>query len=358
MRKRVGAIRALGRKIGRPVKLMEVCGTHTMAAFRSGLRHLLPENVSLLSGPGCPVCVTPNEYLDRAIAIAEQSDTMVATFGDMVRVPGTRESLETVRAGGARIHVVYSPAEAVVFARENPGTRVVFLGVGFETTTPAIAWTIKEAAGNQVDNYSVLCGHKTIPRAMSALCAAGELDLDGFICPGHVSIVIGADAYGPVCRECGLPCVVTGFEAADMLQGVEMLLRQIAENRSEVENQYTRCVRDKGNTTALGLIEEVFEQCDASWRGIGVIPGSGLKIRGCFAAHDADRVFEKISVPPGRERSGCICGQVMRGIKTPHDCALFGKACTPSQPVGACMVSSEGTCAAYYKYARKNGDME
>ncbi|MFO7870614.1 MAG: hydrogenase formation protein HypD, partial [Kiritimatiellia bacterium] len=326
---------------------------------------LLPRTVRLLSGPGCPVCVTPAAYLDRAIALSFSPDTVVATFGDMVRVPGTESSLERASAEGGSVRVVYSPADALKFAENEPGTRVVFLGVGFETTAPAVAWTVKEARNRSISNYSVLCGHKTIPEAMEALLSAGEASIDGFMCPGHVSVITGANAYSKLCAEYGVPCVVAGFEAADMAKAIAMLVRQVSEGRSEVEIQYTRSVDAEGNLEALKLCGEVFEPCDAVWRGLGTIPHSGLKIRGEFSGHDAETVMEKeiSDAVTGADEDagdppGCICGEVLRGIAVPPDCPLFGKRCTPGTPVGPCMVSSEGTCAAYYRYGgeRKTGD--
>lgn len=346
----IRSVRDLAERIGRPVKLMEVCGTHTMAAFRSGLRSILPANVSLLSGPGCPVCVTPNGYLDLALAIAEQPDTVVATFGDMVRVPGSRSSLEQARARGARVRVVYSALDALEEARRSPAVRVVFLGVGFETTVPGTAWAIKEAQGS-VPNFFVLGAHKTMPRAMTVLLEGGKVQIDGFLCPGHVSVVIGSKPYEFIAREHGIPCVVTGFEPADLVAGIEMLLRQIAEKRSEVEIQYARSVTREGNAKARAAIEDVFEESDAEWRGLGRIPGSGLDIRDDFARRDAARAFAEIRVPAPSEPKGCRCGDVLRGACTPAECPLFRRACTPDGPVGACMVSSEGTCAAYFKYS-------
>ncbi len=347
----ISKVNRLAAEIARPVKIMEVCGTHTMAAFRSGLRSLLPANVSLLSGPGCPVCVTPNGYLDKAIAIARRPDTIVATFGDMVRVPGSESSLEYARAQGASIRIVYSPAEALEEAVANRLRQVVFLGIGFETTIPGIAWTIKEAAQKNITNYSVLCGHKIIPPAMEALLQ-GKVGIDGFMCPGHVSVIIGANAYKPLCSSYHIPCVVTGFEPFDMIVGIKMLLKQINDNQSTVEIQYARSVTEQGNQSAQQLIDEVFEVCDTSWRGVGTIPDSGLRIREKFSAHDSEKKFTDLEVPETREHPGCICGEILRGMKTPCDCGLFRKACTPATPVGACMVSSEGTCAAYYKYAK------
>jgi hydrogenase expression/formation protein HypD len=348
---RLASIRELQRRAGRPLRFMEVCGTHTMAAFRTGLRALLPPEVTLLSGPGCPVCVTDDSYIDAAIALAGLPDTRVATFGDMMRVPGTESSLERARAGGAQVRVVYSPLDALQEAQENPQRRVVFLGVGFETTAPTVAWTLRAAAEAGLANYSVLCAHKTMPQAMAALLAGGQVRIDGFLCPGHVSAVIGADAYAFIARDHGIPCVVAGFEAADMAEGIEMLARQIVEKRAEVEVQYRRAVDRAGNPLARAAIEEVFEPDDAPWRGIGVIPGSGLRIRSRFAAHDAARLFSPLDLPRPRAHSGCRCGDVLRGAITPPQCPLFARRCTPEAPVGPCMVSSEGACAAWFRYA-------
>lgn len=346
----LGRLRELADRIDRPVRIMEVCGTHTMAAFRTGLRSLLPSNVSLLSGPGCPVCVTPNGYMDFAVALAECPDVVVSTFGDMLRVPGSRSSLERARAEGADVRVVYSPLDALETAGKNPERRVVFLGVGFETTTPTVAWTLREAARAGVANYSVLGAHKTIPEAMQAILESDDVRIDGFLCPGHVSVIIGSGAYESLCRQSGIPCVVAGFEAVDMAKAMEMILLQIVEDRGEVEVEYSRSVTVDGNREAQGVCAEVFEKSDAEWRGIGVIPGSGLRIRKAFESHDAEKVFTGIEVLPAVEAEGCICGDVLRGSRTPADCPQFGRSCTPSSPIGPCMVSSEGTCAAHFKY--------
>lgn len=347
-------IRALAMSIGRPVKFMEVCGTHTVAAFRTGLRSLLPENVQLISGPGCPVCVTPNNYLDRAIAISRKPDVIITSFGDMLRVPGTESSLECERALGADVRVVYSPMDALLLAQKEPAKKLVFLGVGFETTTPAVAWVIKEAAEKRISNFHVLPAHKTIPEAMMALVSCEELMLDGFLCPGHVSVITGTGIYEAVSRKHNTPCVVAGFEAADMAGGILMLMEQVFENIAEVEIEYTRSVDHNGNAKARLICDEVFEKCDAEWRGLGVIPGSGLKIRERFSVVDAEYEFGDLDVPAPEDGQGCRCGDVLRGMIQPVDCPLFGKKCTPSNPVGACMVSSEGSCAAYYKYAKRN----
>lgn len=340
---------AAGRR--EPMTFMEVCGTHTMAIYQYGIRSLLPPQVRLISGPGCPVCVTPVGYVDKAVACSRLPDTIIATFGDMVRVPGSTSSLMQERARGADVRVVYSPLDALSIAEKNPGKRVIFLGVGFETTTPTIAGTILTACNRGIANFFVLASHKTIPIPMQVLSADPELGLDGYICPAHVSAVIGADAYRFLAEEHGVPCVVTGFEPADLLHGVTMLVRQVVEGRSAVEIQYRRFVTSEGNRKAREMVARVFTPCDAVWRGIGVIPGSGLEISGDFAGFDAEKALP-MEVEESREPEGCLCGEVLKGKIAPMECPLFGTACTPEDPVGACMVSSEGSCAAAYKYGQ------
>jgi len=342
----------LAGRLGRHVTFMEVCGTHTMAVSRSGLRSLLPANVRLISGPGCPVCVTDTGYMDAAVELARRPGVMVTTFGDLVRVPGSRSSLERERAAGADVRVVYSPSDALVLARENPDKQVVFLGVGFETTVPTVAWTIKKAAQEGVGNFSVLAAHKTMPFAMEALLKDREVKIDGFICPGHVSVITGAKLYRFIPERYGIPCVVCGFEAVDVIQCVAMLLAQLIEKRAAVEIEYTRSVNEDGNLAAQRLIAEVFEECDAAWRGIGVIPRSGLAIRPEFGRWDTAKVFG-VRWGEAKPHPGCRCGDVLRGVLTPMACPLFAQSCTPLNPLGPCMVSSEGTCAAYYRYERK-----
>jgi hydrogenase expression/formation protein HypD len=345
-------IKELAQRVGRDVTFMEVCGTHTMAAFRSGLRQLLPANVKLISGPGCPVCVTDTNYIDAAIKLARRPDVIVATFGDLMRVPGTESSLERERAAGASVRVVYSPTDALALARENAGRKVVFLGVGFETTAPTIAASIVSAAKEGLMNYFVLAAHKTMPQAMEALLHDQEVKVDGFMCPGHVSVITGSAMYRPVCEKYRIPCVVAGFEPWDMLKATEMLLAQVVEGRAAVEVEYSRSVTERGNPAAQQLLAEVFEECDAGWRGIGNIPRSGLAIREKYAAFDAAKVFG-VKFEPATPHPGCRCGDVLRGVITPLDCKLFATACTPTNPFGPCMVSSEGTCAAYFKYERR-----
>lgn len=351
-----GAVLALAGRIkklvaGRcsPMTFMEICGTHTMAIYQYGIRSLLPPEVRLISGPGCPVCVTPIGYVDKAVAYSRLPKTIIASFGDMLRVPGSSSSLQEERARGADVRIVYSPLDAVKLAERNPDLRVVFLGVGFETTAPTIAGSILTAAEKKVGNFFVLASHKTIPLPMAVLTSDPELGLDGYLCPAHVSAIIGADAYRPLAEEHGVACVVTGFEPTDVMQGVEMLARQVVEGRSEVENQYSRVVKTEGNRKAQEVLSRVFIPCDSTWRGIGVIAGSGLAIGEEFASFDAEKAFT-VEVEEPQEPEGCLCGEILKGKIAPRQCPLFGTGCTPESPVGACMVSSEGTCAAAFKY--------
>ncbi len=332
------------------IGLMEVCGTHTNTIFRSGIMSLLPYNISHLSGPGCPVCVTPNHYLDQAISYSRLPDVIIASFGDMIRVPGSTSSLEKEKGRGGDIRVVYSPLESVEFAKKNPGKKVVFLGVGFETTAPLVASTIITCREEGLSNLFVLSGHKLIPPAMMALLESKEVKIDGFICPGHVSTIIGKKPYQPLVDNFGIPSVIIGFEPLDLLEGFWMLARQIANReKPKVEIQYKRVVREEGNRRALTLMNEVFEVGDSEWRGLGIVPDSGLFIRDKYSDFDADKNID-VEVEPTREHPGCSCGEVLRGVKKPPECKLFKKVCTPENPIGPCMVSSEGTCAAYYKY--------
>jgi hydrogenase expression/formation protein HypD len=345
-RKIVDKIRAASRK---KVRLMEVCGTHTMAIFRSGIRSLLPETITLLSGPGCPVCVTSRQEVDSFIKLTGIRDVIVATFGDLMKVPGTHSSLQEERSEGKEIRVVYSTFDALDIAQKNPQKEVTFLGVGFETTAPTIAASILEAEKRKLENFSVLSAQKLIPPALAALMAADDARLGGFICPGHVSVIIGSRAYLPVVETYHTPCVVSGFEPADVLQAIYMLIRQIEEGDAKLENEYRRAVTFKGNEKARQMMYQVFEPIDAAWRGIGTIPQSGLKIRREFDRFDAEKRFD-LSVPDSKEPKGCACGEILMGMTTPPECLLYKKLCTPSHPVGPCMVSTEGTCAAYYKY--------
>ena len=336
------------------ITLMEVCGTHTMAIARYGIRNLLPPNIRLLSGPGCPVCVTPNSDIDRAISYSKKENTIIATFGDMMKVPGSSSSLSKEKSLGRDVRVVYSTTDAVRLAIQNPTKRVIFLGVGFETTAPTVAASIRDAKERGLRNYYVLSAHKLIPPALKALLDDKEVKIDGFILPGHVSTITGTKVYEFIPKDYGVGCVVAGFEPLDILQTILMLIKQIRNRDPKVENQYTRSVKKEGNLKAKMLIEEVFQPCDAEWRGLGNIPKSGLGMREEYADFDAERKIS-VEVEETKEHPGCICGEVLRGRNIPLDCSLFGKGCTPENPVGPCMVSSEGTCAAYYRYRMQNG---
>lgn len=332
------------------INLMEVCGGHTITIFKYGIRKLLPDNLNLISGPGCPVCVTSNDFIDRAIAISHLDDVIITTFGDMIRVPGSDSSLSKEKASGADIRICYSPMDAVDIAENSPDSEIVFLGIGFETTAPLVAASILAAKSKSLNNFSVLSSHKTMPQAMKALLDSGDIALNGFICPGHVSTITGIGMYEFLAKDYKMPCVVSGFEPVDMLETIFMLVKQIAEGRSEVENQYVRSVKPEGNTKAVKLMNEVFEPTDMPWRGLGVITGSGLKIKEKYQDFDAYKKFQ-VDFPEPKEFPGCICGDIMRGVKVPTQCKLFKKVCTPEDPKGACMVSDEGTCATYLKYA-------
>jgi len=331
------------------VNLMEVCGTHTVAIFKQGIKGMLPENISLLSGPGCPVCVTSQEDIDKVIDLVKKRDVIIATFGDMLRVPGTNSSLEEERSKGADIRVIYSPREALRIAGENPSKRVILLAIGFETTSPLIAACLQDARKERIQNFLIFSTHKLIPPAMEALLKSKEVNIDGFICPGHVSVTIGSNAYRFIAREYKVPCVITGFEPVDVLQSIFMLMKQIKENRAEVEIQYFRAVRPEGNRIAQELISEVFEVTDVFWRGLGTIPKSGLRLNRRFSDFDAEREFRP-EAAESKENPDCSCGEVLRGVKKPTECKLYKRICTPERPYGPCMVSSEGACAAYYRY--------
>lgn len=346
-----GNICRMAERLERPVSFMEVCGTHTMSIYQYGIRSLLPEKVRLVSGPGCPVCVTPTGYVDKALSCASRPECIVTTFGDMLRVPGSRSSLMAERARGADVRIVYSPLDAVDLAANNPDRQVVFLGVGFETTAPAIAASILQARSRGISNYCVLASHKTMPVPMELLTADPELGLSGYLCPAHVSTVIGGNAYKPLAEKYRIPCVVTGFEPADVMQGIEMLLVQVLAGEAKVEIQYSRAVTWEGNPKARAILDQVFEPCDAAWRGLGILPGSGLKMKDQFAPWDAEKVLG-LDLTEAPDNPACRCGDVLKGKLSPFDCPLFATVCTPEAPVGACMVSSEGTCAAAFKYGR------
>lgn len=336
--------------IGKPVRLMEVCGTHTVAIFRLGIRDLLPEGITLLSGPGCPVCVTAIRDVDTAIAVSMQKGAVLTTFGDMMRVPGSKGSLLNAKAEGGDVRVVYSPLDALGIASENPDKKVIFFATGFETTSPSVAGTILEAEKKGVDNFFIYSVHKTVPPALKALLDSGEVRVDGFILPGHVSTVIGSLPYDFIASGYKKPSVVTGFDASDIISGIRMILEQLASGKAEVEIQYKKVVRKEGNPKAISILYTCFEADDAGWRGIGTIPMSGLKLREEFRHRDFRSVFTVDVAAVDDHATACSCGDVLKGVKVPSDCKLFGKACTPDKPVGPCMVSSEGSCSAYYKY--------
>jgi hydrogenase expression/formation protein HypD len=345
-RRLVGQIR---RRSTRPIQLMEFCGGHTHAIFKIGLRQLLPAHVQLRSGPGCPVCVTSARDLGRAVALARLPDLILATYGDMVRVPGAHGSLQEARADGADVRIVYSTLDALEMARRNPARSVVFLGVGFETTAPATAAALLQAEAEGIANFSVLNLHKLTPPATRAILEAGEVQLDGVLGPGHVTTIIGADAWRFLPEQYGISCVVAGFEPLDILSGVAALVDLHEEGQTGVRNAYGRSVSSEGNRIAQQMMERVFEVSTAEWRGFGPIPASGYRLRDAYAARDAARLFP-VEIADVREPKGCRCGEVLRGVIEPTECALFRTACSPRTPVGACMVSSEGACAAYYQY--------
>ncbi len=341
-------VRRAAEGLSEQLVLMEVCGTHTHAIAAAGLRHLLPPQVRLISGPGCPVCVTPIGYVDRAEALARRADVIVCTFGDLVRVPSSHGTLERTRAAGADVRIVYSPRDALAVAKDNPGKKVVFLGVGFETTAPTVIAALAEAEALGVPNFLVLSGHKVMPPPMRALAGDPEVRVSGFLLPGHVSVITGSDAFGFLPQEYGTPCAVVGFHPADVLRGVLDLVQQRLAGRAEVVNLYSRVVTPHGNAGARALLDRFLEPCDVEWRGLGPIPGSGLGIRRAFAHRDAESIEVDVCAPI--EPPGCRCGEVLKGTIDPPACPLFGKTCTPDHAVGACMVSSEGTCAAWHRY--------
>ena len=344
-------VEELKKAVTKPLRVMEVCGSHTMAIFRNGLRTVLPDGMELVSGPGCPVCVTSASHMDAFIAMADHPGVRVAIFGDLFRVPGTYTSLAEAGSRGAQVDIVYSPMDALELAIQNPHQLVVFLGVGFETTTPGIAATILMAKTRNINNFMVFSTQKTMPAPMEALLSDPDLKIDGLLCPGHVSSIIGAGAWEPMARKYHLACVVSGFETADLLKSLILLARQVGNDDIKVENVYPRAVAWEGNMRAQKMVEEIFEPADMDWRGLGRIPASGLKIRNKYAAFNAE-VRLDITLPKAEEPRGCMCGNILKGMNTPRECPLFDTRCTPATPIGPCMVSSEGTCAAYHKYGR------
>lgn len=343
-----GLIQKIEATVKRPVQLMEVCGTHTVSIFRYGIRAILPEEIRLLSGPGCPVCVTPNQDIDRAIALSREPDVILVTFGDMMKVPGSSTSLQKEKAEGRDIRLIYSSLDALRIAEENPRKRIVFFAIGFETTSPTIATALIQAKESKIGNLFLLDSQKRIPPVLLSLLKFREFPIDGFLLPGHVSAIIGTEPYQFLSREFGLPGVITGFEPLDILQGIWMLLEQIKEGRAAIEIQYRRVVREGGNPVARRKLLEVFEPRQAQWRGIGYVPESGYGLKHRFQEMDA-RDFE-LEVEAPKEHPECLCGLVLRGARRPPDCPLFRVVCHPEHPIGPCMVSAEGTCHAYYQF--------
>jgi hydrogenase expression/formation protein HypD len=349
-----GLISRIRQRSKKRARFMEFCGGHTVTIFRYGIRQLLPPSIEMVSGPGCPICVTANADLDKAIALAKIPGVIITTFGDMLKVPGSYSSLEKAKAEGAEVRTVYSALDALDIAQANPPKSVVFLGIGFETTAPTIAASILQAEEKGIKNYYVLSLHKVCPPVIKALLDSGEVELQGLVCPGHVSAVIGSYPWEFIANEYNIPCVISGFEPLDILQCVEMLVEQVEKGESRVEIAYKRGVRPEGNQIALKLMERVFEPSPARWRGMGEIDSSGLKLKAEYKSFDAEIAFD-IKTKPAVEHKGCICGEILRGVKTPADCRLFAKACTPENPIGPCMVSAEGSCSAYYLYGGGRG---
>ncbi len=347
VKKLVEQIKQVSKK---PIALMEVCGGHTMAIQKFGIPFLLPETIKLISGPGCPVCVSDRKYIDQAIAYARLEEVIITTYGDLIRVPGSTSTLDQEKARGADVRIVYSVLDALKIAQDNKDKKVVFLGIGFETTAPSSAAGVIRAQMAGIRNFYLFSSHKIMPPAMEALIDEG-VKLDGYIAPGHVSTITGTGIYENIPAKYGLGVVVSGFEPVDLLKAILMLVNQTKKNEPKVENAYTRVVKTEGNIKAQQFMEEVFEPRDDWWRGLGILPKSGLKIQKKYADFDAE-VMIPVEVEPTREDKGCICGEILKGIKNPKDCKLFGKACTPENPVGACMVSNEGSCNAYFRYNR------
>lgn len=344
-------LREIARKATQPWVLMEICGGQTHTIMRYGLDELLPSGIQLVHGPGCPVCVTPASILDRAIELALRQDVILVSYGDMLRVPGTKTDLLSAKAHGADVRMVYSPLDALRVARLYPNRKVVFLAVGFETTAPANAMAVYQAHREGLDNFYLLASHVLVPPAIRALAASPDNRVQGFIAPGHVCVVVGCKDYEDLVQEFRVPIVVGGFEPVDLLQAIHALVSMLEEGRAEFANEYTRSVSARGNREAQRILGEVFEVADQSWRGLGEIPQSGLRLRSKFAAWDADKVFD-LTVPTSEAPSVCISAEILKGLKKPTDCSAFGTACTPESPLGAPMVSSEGACSAYYQYRR------
>jgi len=336
------------RKSTRPLAFMEVCGGHTMSVQRFGIPSLLPSHIRLLSGPGCPVCVSSRKFIDQAIAYSRLRDVIIATYGDLIRVPGSTSSLDHEKANGANIRIVFSIMDALELAKRSPDKKVIFLGIGFETTAPASATAVLSACREGIHNFFLYSSHKIMPPAMAALIDEG-VRIDGYIAPGHVSTITGTSIYKDISEKFRLGCVISGFEPVDLMESILMLVNQMEEGNPRVEIQYKRAVKPEGNIKAREILDEVFELRDDWWRGLGTLPKSGYGIRPHYSAHDSEKMIE-VDVEPTREDKGCICGEILKGLKNPKECKLFGTACTPQNPVGACMVSNEGACQAYYRY--------
>ncbi len=345
-------LKELRKVVTRPWVLMEVCGGQTHAILKSGLDRLLPPEIELVHGPGCPVCVTPLELIDKAIALAARPDVIFTSYGDMLRVPGSERDLFSVKAAGGDVRVVYSPLDALKIARQNPDKTVVFFGIGFETTAPANAMAVVQAKAQRIHNFAMLVSHVTVPPAIMALMDSPDVRVNGFLAAGHVCTVMGYWEYEPLVRRYQVPVVVMGFEPVDIVRAILMCVKQLEEGRAELENAYARSVERLGNRPAQSVINQVFEPCDRPWRGIGVIPQSGYRMRPAYAAFDAETRFPEVQAIATEEPGVCISGLVLQGLKKPSECPAFGEACTPQNPLGATMVSSEGACAAYYRYGR------
>jgi len=346
--KLIGVICSKAKKIKRPLVFMEVCGTHTVAIFRYGIRKILPKNIRVISGPGCPVCVTSQRDIDKAVAFARAKQTIITTFGDMLKVPGTESSLQDEKAKGRDVRIVYSMLNSLDIARLNKDKKVVHIAIGFETTVPTVAAALIRAEGEKLKNFFILPAHKIIPPALAKLASFQKSRINGFLLPGHVSTIIGPAPYRFLAQKFKTPCAIAGFEVIDILQAINMLLEQIQENNPKVQIQYTRCVHSRGNITAQKMMNKVFQVCDVKWRGLGKIKKSGLKLRKKYERFDAQKQF-RVKLPK-EKKTDCRCGDVLQGIITPRECPLFKTKCTPRFPVGPCMVSSEGACAAYYRY--------
>ncbi|HEY70675.1 MAG TPA: hydrogenase formation protein HypD [Anaerolineae bacterium] len=351
-----GVLEEIQRTVTRPWVLMEICGGQTHAILRHGLDQLLPPEIELVHGPGCPVCVTPVELIDKALAIASRAEVIFTSYGDMLRVPGSGRDLFSVRASGGDVRVVYSPLDAVRMAKENPERHVVFFGIGFETTAPANAMSVVQAKKLALNNYSMLVSHVCVPPAVRAIFGSPDNRVQALLAAGHVCTVMGYWEYPPIAEAYGVPIVVTGFEPLDIVRGILMAVRQLEEGRAEAENAYPRAVTFEGNKPAQELIDKVFEPCDRKWRGIGVIPESGWCLREDFRGHDAEVRFDVEAIQP-EESPLCIAGQILQGLKKPTECSAFGTQCTPEHPLGATMVSAEGACAAYYRYSQQATEM-